>query len=50
MAIPPRPFLRRARMIEVTLTGSGVATAEGITVDYEKRARGVGPKPWEHFK
>ncbi len=28
-------------MIEVTLTGSGVATAEGITVDYEKRARGA---------
>ena len=28
-------------MIEVTLTGSGVATAEGISVDYEKRARGA---------
>ncbi len=28
-------------MIEVTLTGSGVASAEGITVDYEKRARGA---------
>lgn len=28
-------------MIEVTLNGSGVASAEGITVDYEKRARGA---------